>query len=114
MEKIVSFCGIICSECPAYLATKADDEAERVRVAGMWSEQYHANIKPEDIYCDGCVGEGRKFSHCNECDFRLCGLEKQVETCAHCAEYSCEKLSAFHQHVPEFKKNLDEIRQTLK
>lgn len=114
MERIVSFCGIICSDCPAYVATQNDDQAERVRVAEMWSREFHADIRPEDICCDGCVGEGRKFNHCNACEFRKCGLEKQVENCAHCEDYSCPKLSAFHQHVPGLKENLDQIRQTLK
>ncbi|MCK4824426.1 DUF3795 domain-containing protein, partial [bacterium] len=41
MEKMISFCGIVCTECPAFLATKNDDDNERKKIAEMWSKQYH-------------------------------------------------------------------------
>ncbi|HEC96016.1 MAG TPA: DUF3795 domain-containing protein, partial [Euryarchaeota archaeon] len=54
MEKIIGFCGLICSECPAYLATQKDDDNERRKVAETWSKEFNANMKPEDINYDGC------------------------------------------------------------
>ena len=61
MEKMIAFCGTVCTECPAFLATKQDDDNERGKIAESWSKQYNADIKPEDINCEGCLSEGRKF-----------------------------------------------------
>ena len=55
MDKIIGVCGLTCTECPAYQATLKDDDKERKRVAEMWSKEYGAEIKPEDINCDGCT-----------------------------------------------------------
>ena len=35
MDKIIAYCGLICTECPAFLATQADDDSQRVQVAEM-------------------------------------------------------------------------------
>ncbi|MCK4571680.1 DUF3795 domain-containing protein, partial [candidate division WOR-3 bacterium] len=47
MDKMIAYCGIICTECPAFLATQKDDDEERKKVAEMWSTDEH-NIKLED------------------------------------------------------------------
>ena len=44
MEKMVGFCGLVCSECLGFLATQKDDDDERRRVAELWSKQYDADI----------------------------------------------------------------------
>ena len=38
MEKIIAYCGLICSECPAYIATQKDSDEERKKVAEKWSK----------------------------------------------------------------------------
>ncbi len=113
MEKMIGICGIVCTECPAYLATQNDDDAERKRVAEMWSKEYNANLKPEDINCDGCISDGKHFGHCSVCEMRKCGLEKKVKNCAHCDLYACEKLTKFFEWVPDAKTRLDKINQNL-
>lgn len=115
MNKMIAFCGLICTECPAFLATQKDDDRKREKVAQQWSKWIGAEIKPEDINCDGCLTGTRLFSHCNNCEIRRCGLERSVKNCAHCESYACEKLNSFldAQGVPEAKKNLDEIRRGL-
>jgi hypothetical protein len=40
-------------------------------------------------------------------------VERGVVNCAHCAEYSCDKLYGFLSHVPDARKVLEEIRQSL-
>ena len=32
MEKMIAFCGTVCAECPAFLATKMDDDNERKKL----------------------------------------------------------------------------------
>ena len=114
MKDMISFCGINCLECGAYQATINNDEQKRKEVAALWSKQYNANIKPEDIYCEGCSsGSDILFNHCNVCEIRKCGIEKGVINCAHCDEYVCKKLENFFKIVPDCKIVLDGITQNL-
>ena len=111
-EKMIAYCGIACSECPAYIATQKNDDKMRDETAKKWSEMFHADIKPADINCDGCPTDAeRLFNYCAQCEIRKCAREKGMKNCAYCAEYPCEKLSAFLKNVPEAKALLDEIRK---
>jgi len=113
MNEMISYCGLLCNECGAFIATKNDDNEKRVEVARLWSEQYNTDVKPEDINCDGCIsGSERLFNHCKVCEIRKCGKEKAIANCANCNEYACEKLEEFFRMVPEVKKRLDEIRSS--
>jgi len=109
---VIGCCGIECSSCPAFLATQADDDALRAEVAAKWSVQYQVEMKPEDINCVGCVGEGVHIGHCEHaCTFRKCSMAKGHDNCAACDEYPCEQLAAFHAHVPDAGANLDALRE---
>ena len=114
MDEIIGRCGITCSECGAFIATKNNDDAKRKEVAEIWSKQYGSEIKSEDIYCDGCISEGGyHFNYCTVCELRKCGVEKGLVNCAHCDEFACEKLEKFFEMVPEAKKTLEGIRANL-
>lgn len=111
MEKMIGRCGIICSDCGAFIATQTGNEELRAKTAKEWSELYHADIKTEDVYCDGCMqNEGHLFAHCHECEIRKCAQEKDAENCGYCTEYSCKKLDDFLKYLPPTTKELlDEI-----
>jgi len=114
MAKMISMCGLVCSECGAYIATQANDDERRKKVAEEWAKAYHVDIKPEDINCDGCTsGSERVFNYPRVCEIRACGLRHNVNNCAHCPDYGCEKLSKFFEIAPQAKKTLEEIRRTL-
>ena len=115
MDEIIGYCGLLCSECGAFIATRNDDDEKRAEVAQMWSKQYNADIKPEDINCDGCTSndDGRLFNHCKVCEIRKCGKEKNILNCAYCDEYACEKLEEYFQILPDAKQRLDQIRSGL-
>ena len=114
MEKMIGYCGIICSDCPVFTATRKNDDAERKRVAEIFTKQYGKEYKPEDINCDGCISDSpRIFSYCNVCEIRKCGREKNVKNCAHCLEYPCEKLSQLFSKYSKAKETLDEIKRGL-
>ena len=114
MDQMIAYCGITCSECPAMLATQNDDDKERAKVAEMWSKEFDADLKPEDINCDGCLSTTEPlFSHCQVCEIRKCGQEKQVTNCAYCDDYACEKLTKFLDMVPRAKNTLEEIRKAF-
>jgi len=114
METMIAYCGLTCTECPAYVTTKAGDEEGLAKVAEQWSAEYSAQLTADDCRCDGCLSEaGPWMSHCAECGIRACGVEKGVENCAHCDEYGCEKLTEFFGFVPDAKAVLDGIRGSL-
>ena len=114
MEKMIGYCGIICSACPVLIATQKNDDAERKRVAEIFTKQYGKEYKPEDINCEGCTSDSsRIFSYCNVCEIRKCGREKYVKNCAYCPEYPCEKLSQLFSKYSKAEEILDEIRRGL-
>jgi len=112
MEKLISYCGLVCSDCGAYLATKKNDNDLRKKQAEEWSKEFGSRIKPEDINCHGCTTKGKMvFNYCDVCEIRKCGQEKQVKKCAYCADYSCEKLDKFFDMAPGAKATLEEIKK---
>ena len=114
MEKMIGCCGIVCSECPGFLATQKDDDEERRKVAELWSKQYNSDIKPEDINCDGCLsGSERLINHGKVCEIRKCGQDKNLKNCADCDDYPCEKLNQFFEMAPDAKTTLEDIRNNL-
>ena len=112
--KMTAYCGIPCTECDTYLATRNQGDKDRSEVAEQWSKRFNMDLSPEDINCDGCKSEdGMIFKVCAVCEIRSCGVTKGVENCAHCDEYSCEKLDRFLQMAPELRQLLDGIRSSL-
>jgi hypothetical protein len=107
---MIAYCGLNCLKCDAYLATQEDNDAKRTETAQAWSKMYHADIKPEQINCDGCKSDGVKFSHCNVCEIRQCCIEKKVENCAVCESYICDTLSKFIELAPAVGKALEKLR----
>ena len=113
MYEMISYCGLDCSECPAYLATQAGGMEELARVAREWSEQFGMEIAPESILCDSCKsGEGaRRSGYCSTCGVRACAPERGVITSAHCDDSGCETLQACPAYRAEGKARLDGIRK---
>ena len=116
MNRMIAVCGLDCAACQARLATQANDEIEKERVAATWREMYKApSIDAAYVTCDGClVFDGHLGGHCLECEIRACGLERGLANCAHCADFhSCAKLAKFLEFVPDARVTLDRIRETL-
>ncbi|RLC75669.1 MAG: hypothetical protein DRI61_14525 [Chloroflexi bacterium] len=114
MKRIIAFCGLVCTECPAFIATQKDDREALEQVAAQWGQQFNESIAPEDCICDGCLAfEGRLGSYCHVCKIRACGIEKKVQNCAYCDDYPCQELDKFFTFAPEAKATLEEIRQGL-
>jgi hypothetical protein len=111
-EKMIACCGLVCSDCPTFIATQKNDDRMREETAKKWSEMFHSDIKPADINCDGCTSNSTKlFNYCGQCDIRKCARERGAKSCAYCTEYPCEKLTAFLKNAPEAKVVLDDIRK---
>ena len=111
MEKIIGYCGIICSECPVFLATQKDDDEKRRMVAEMFTKQYGREYKAEDINCKGCTSDSSQiFHYCETCEIRKCARERKIENCAYCTDYPCENLSKIFASYPKAKETLDSIK----
>ena len=113
MKNMISYCGIDCEKCDAYIATSNNDQALREKTARLWSELNHATILPEHINCDGCRADGRKTVFCESlCRIRQCALKKEVATCGDCPEMEhCSTVGAVHAYNHEAFENLKEKRQ---
>lgn len=109
-EQITAFCGLVCTECGAYIATRENDTEKLKALALEW---YGVENDPTYCICEGCITEGRKSKWCGECAVRACAQERDVINCAHCDDYGCETLTAFFAHAPNAKENLDLIRVSL-
>jgi hypothetical protein len=112
-EKIIAYCGGVCTDCPAYVATQADDREALEKVAAEWREQYDPNLTVEPVMCDGCLGTGRLGGYCGECPVRACAAARNAANCAHCADYACEVLEGFFGNAPHLRDALDEIRRSI-
>ncbi len=113
MDTMTAYCGLACGQCPAYLATLKDDDAERARVAEMWSKEFGVDLKPADINCQGCTTDAdadQLFSHCRVCDIRACARDRSLDSCARCDDYGCEKLAKILDMVPAAREALEQIR----
>jgi hypothetical protein len=112
MKEMVGYCGIICSNCPVYIATQTNSDSKRKQVAEMFTKQYGKEYTSNDINCDGCLsGDRRIFSFCHVCEIRKCGIEKKVENCALCISYPCQQLLSLFAKYPKARETLDAIRR---
>jgi len=112
MDKNIAYCGLDCSNCPAYLATIEDDDEKKKVLAEKWSTE-NFPLEPEDVNCQGCKQKSDIMSFCGECDVRECASNKNVENCAHCSEYQCDKLNKIFKMDVGTKERLDEIHKKL-
>jgi hypothetical protein len=115
MAKLLSYCGLDCGECEAYIATQKDDRAGLEAVAKNWAAQFGGKeLGADSCVCDGCAaGQRVSTAHAATCGIRLCASKRGVTTCAHCADYGCATLQQFFAFAPVLKEKLETIRKQL-
>jgi hypothetical protein len=107
MEKLIAACGLNCSECGAYKATMANDDALRAKVAADWTVAYNFNFTAGMINCHGCFAtDGVQIGHCSQCEMRKCAVGRGVVNCGACADYPCARIVDFQKVCPETADNL--------
>ena len=111
MDKMIAYCGIVCTECEAYKATQAGDPAALENVAATWREQFDPSITAASIECDGCLAvTGTLCSYCAACPLRVCAAQRGEKNCAYCRDFEgCEKLEAYFNHAPQMRDVLNEL-----
>jgi len=117
---IIAYCGLNCSECPVFLATKTHDRALQEKTAREWSAQFSAftgrtDLRAEEMVCDGCAAaDGRIFPGCRVCPMRICAQGQKLTTCADCGRFeSCEQLNGFFTQAADAKQRLMELRRKI-
>jgi len=115
-KKIVAYCGLTCKSCPIYWASRITDKEiqkkMRTTIAQLCNQEFGTSYDYRDIIdCNGCRSKtGILFSGYSECDIRNCAQEKDMETCAQCPEYICEKLEKLYKTDSTGKTWLDIIK----
>jgi len=113
-HEMLAYCGLVCTDCNAYIARKNDDDGLRRKTAEEWSRPDYP-VSAEEINCDGCKSEtGELWKWCPNCEVRACASERGVETCAHCDEFGCDTLENFlKMSGEELRNKLNEIHASL-
>jgi len=121
MKEVIAYCGLVCQGCPIYWVTREPVEAKKEKmkaeIVRICKEHYGygEDFTIENVTdCDGCRTEGgRLFSGCEKCEIRKCARKRELENCAYCDEYACEKLQQFFVNDPSAESRLDVKRSTL-
>ncbi len=110
MQKMIAYCGLICSNCPTYIATRNDDDEARAKTAALYSKKFGFSLKPEDINCDGCLSTGKRLiGYCRACNIRKCCSTRGLADCTYCSKQPCEHLDKFHAFSPDAKRCYQEL-----
>ena len=113
---MLAYCGLTCESCPIHLATLEQDkylqQTMRESIAEQCNKLYGMNLQPEEINdCDGCrLDTVRLFSGCANCEIRKCAIQLNIESCACCDAYACERLQKHFKDDQGAQIRLDEIR----
>ena len=115
MTQMIAYCGLVCTDCEAYIATQANDLAALERMAARAREEFNMpDASAETAMCDGCLADSdRLCGYCYQCGVRACARDRSLVNCAHCDDYGCEQLKAFWQMAPQARNTLDSIRAEL-
>jgi hypothetical protein len=82
-----SYCGYRCDLC----AARSDDPEIRHKLVEGWKMYLgHEMYTVENVHCDGCCANGKHADQ--QCQVRPCAISHDVETCAECDEFVCEKV----------------------
>jgi hypothetical protein len=60
----IAYCGLDCSGCDVYQATKLDSNDIRQKYADKVFSQFKIKLEPETINCHGCRDERPKTGYC--------------------------------------------------
>ncbi len=82
------YCGHDCSKCVTYVATMTDNDNLRMQSQRFYREQFGQDIPLEKFNCWGGRTD-KVFEFCQDCPFRKCCIERNINSCNLCSEYPC-------------------------
>jgi hypothetical protein len=112
MSTMIAYCGLVCTDCEAYIATQANDLQALERLTARAREQTGIpELAATAVMCDGCLANSdRLCGYCFECAVRACGMERGVANCAFCDGYGCDKMEIIWGMAPQARATLDGLR----
>ena len=109
MRRMMSACGVLCSDCPAFHGD-SKGKAHQQRTVSAWGRIYGLNEVPDNIRCGGCLGPDDQLFHTSrKCEARRCCRSKGFGSCAECPVEQCpllEKAQSVWDEVPTLAKTL--------
>ncbi len=109
LDPHIAYCGLDCAGCDVYRATKLDDDGLRQQYADKVKIDFKVEIEPETVNCHGCRDERPKTGFCAYCEVRKCAIDRNLENCAACDDYGCEKLQKVHAAMINVGKAIDGV-----
>jgi hypothetical protein len=107
-ESLLAYCGLYCEQCSIRTAYRERDTRHLDNIPAKYKTEY-PDLSTFD--CEGC----KRANLCGPCTIKDCAAPKGIRSCAECAEFLCDTLSAFgHDGLPHHEqalKNLNTIRQ---
>jgi len=138
MADVIARCGFKCNLCLIYRENLKEDGQNRQKFRDGLEKYYGDKLTLEECCCDGCMtddGENPVLMT-KDCKVRPCVIARNVENCAHCVQYPCEKVERkfverrkveerYGSPIPdeayelfimpyESRRTLDKIRQKVK
>ncbi len=105
----IAYCGLDCSYCDVYQATKLGDDDRREAYAAKVYDQFKVVVEPADVNCHGCRDKRPKTGFCAVCEVRQCAIDRGLDNCASCRDYDCEKLQKVHAAMISVGKAVDGV-----
>jgi hypothetical protein len=93
-EYKIGFCGDVCSECPRYIATMANDISELEKIAELWYRLGFRDqiLPPDQLKCLGCE-RNKPCSH----GITSCEHLNGIGNCGECPVFPCLKIDTVFQ-----------------
>ena len=105
----IAYCGLLCHECPLFIATKNNDVQAKEKLAVECSNE-DTTFAAEDMTCEGCFWDKNDNSKmCGDCEIRKCAKGKAVDNCGMCTVYPCEIIEKRLPTDSENRVRLDKI-----
>lgn len=109
LDAHIAYCGLDCAGCDVYRATKFDDDDLRRQYADKVRIEFKTEIEPATVNCHGCRDTRPKTGYCAFCEVRKCAIDRNMENCATCDDYGCEKLQKVHAAMINVGKAVDGV-----
>ena len=117
-EHLATVCGLYCGACTIYRARLDNNQKRLEEFLKTLSSNYpQLSVTLNDLYCDGCLAQGRLVSYCQYCRIRQCANDKPgVTRCSDCSDFPCSFITDFNndglRHHAEALKNLRRQQET--
>lgn len=90
-DEILTRCGYRCDLCLAYRPNVKKNDRRQILSDG-WHTYFGFRVPPGDIVCDGCMSDENPRLVDASCPVRPCVITHDIENCAYCGDYVCDKL----------------------